>query len=140
MTVRTPAYVAIAVVLFIAGSFTLFSIGIPLLLTGVAMLAVLPWRRRREVLGPALAAPWAFTLGYVAIAPAWCSSSSMSGATANGVDPLPARTECGNLLGIGYSGVDPYRPPLLPAVLVGFALAVVVVVLVHRLMTRKGSS
>ncbi len=114
---RTPLYVGIAIALIAFGILGLVSIGAPLLLTGVVMLVAFPWRRRPDVLWPALAAPLAFTLVYALLAPLSCRSSS--------VGPLLPRTECSNVLGIDYSGTGTYDPPLLPAFLAGLAAAAV---------------
>ena len=75
--VRTAFYVAIALILIVFGYLALFSIGWPFVLTGLLMLALIGERRRPNVLAPALAWPWAFTLGYVLVAPLGCTSSAM---------------------------------------------------------------
>jgi hypothetical protein len=139
--VRTSAYVAVAVVLIVFGYLALFSIGFPFALTGVVMLALFRWRGRREVIVPALAWPWAFTLGYVLVAPLGCTGSvTAASVTGAPVDAAVASTRCDALF-FTYAGVGSYDPPLLPALLVGIVLATgVSLVLRHTLMARAVTS
>ena len=132
MTVGTPLYVVIAVASIVLGVLGSFTIGAPFLLSGVAMLAVLPWRRRADVLWPVLVTPWVFTIVYVLLAPLSCTTTASIG-------PLIARTECSNVLGIDYSGAGEYRAPLLPAVVAGLAVAASVALVLHRLLARRRS-
>src|ERR671910_3096612 len=76
LNVRTALYIAIAVILIIFGYLALFSIGWPFALTGILMLALIGQRHRFDVLAPALAWPWVFTLGYLLLAPIGCRSSA----------------------------------------------------------------
>jgi hypothetical protein len=66
-------YVATGIALIVFGYLALFSIGFPFLLTGVLMLGWIAFRRRAEVMVPVLLWPWAFTLGYVLVAPLGCT-------------------------------------------------------------------
>ncbi|HJS26723.1 MAG TPA: hypothetical protein VJ913_06330 [Actinomycetota bacterium] len=127
---RTPLYVGIAIPLVAFGTLGLFSIGAPFLLTGVVMLVVFPWRRRPDVLVPAVVAPWVLALTYVLLGPLSCSTTPVLG-------PFLPRTECSNLLRIDYSGSGTYDPPLLPAFLAGLAMAAVVAFVLHRLLGRR---
>jgi hypothetical protein len=131
--VRTFAYFAVAIALCAFGVVGILSIGAPFLLTGATMLIVSPWRTRRSVLWPALAAPWAFTVTYVLLAPLTCSSSSTIG-------PLLPRTDCTNVLGIDYSGVGAYQPPLLPAFAAGVVVALLVSFALRRLLARNDAA
>jgi hypothetical protein len=128
--VRTSVYVAIAIALIVSGVIGAFTIGAPFFLTGAIMLAVMPWRRRSDVLWPALAAPWVFTIVYVLLAPLSCSTSPSVG-------PLLTRTECSNVLGIDYSGVGNYDAPLLPALIAGIAAGGVAALLLRRVLARR---
>lgn len=130
---RTLAYVGVAVALVAFGALAIFSIGLPFVLTGVAMLAVMPWRQRPAVLWPAIVSPLAFTLGYVLIAPLGCTSSASSAA---GETSWPSFTTCSNLIGIDYSGFTPYDPPLAPALVAGLCLAVVAAAGLHQALRR----
>ena len=130
MRVPTPLYVAIALVLCAFGFLAILSIGAPIFLTGAAMLAAAPWRHRRGVLGPVLLGVWGFVGAYVLLAPLGCSSS------ARPAEPGTAfveHTSCTNVLGIDYSGVGAYDPPLLPALLAGLAAGLAVAVGTRRL-------
>jgi len=123
------AYVAVAIMLCAFGALAILSIGAPFFLTGAAMLAVSPWRGRRDVVWPAVAAPWAFAAAYVALAPISCSAKVSGGS-------LLPRTTCSNILGIDLGGVGAYQPPLLPALLVGLLASALVAFGLHRLMAR----
>jgi formate-dependent nitrite reductase membrane component NrfD len=117
------AYAALAVGLVLFGIVGLFSIGAPFLLTGLAMLVCFPWRRRPDVLWPALAGVWGLTLGYILVAPLSCTSTDVG-------------TTCNGLL-LDYSGGPSYNAPLLPALLVGLATAVASGLLVRMLVRRR---
>jgi hypothetical protein len=65
---------------------------------------------------------WAFVLGYVLVGPLGCTTSG--GASALPGSPVDVgRTVCTNVLGIDYSGAGAYNPPLMPAFVVGLAVA-----------------
>jgi hypothetical protein len=128
--VGTFVYFAIAITLCALGFVAIFSVGAPLFLTGIAMLVASPWRGRREIIVPIVAAPWAFTLTYVLLAPLSCTSTSSAG-------PLLSRTECSNVLGIDYRGGGAYDPPLLPALLTGLAVAGLTVLVLRRFLARR---
>ena len=121
MRVRTLAYVAIALGLVVFGVLGWFSIGTPFFLTGVAMLAVLRWRRRRGVLTAVFVAPWALVIGYVLVAPLGCTGTAVPGLG-------ETTTTCTDVLGIDYSGGPGYRAPLTPAVAAGIGLAAIAIV------------
>jgi hypothetical protein len=121
------AYFAVAIVLCAFGTLAILSIGAPFFLSGAAMLAVSPWRGRRDVVWPVITAPAVFTAIYVAIAPISCTTTGSSG-------PLLARTTCSSTLGIDYSGAGVYEPPLLPALLAGLVGGALVALALHRLL------
>jgi len=128
--VGTFAYFGLAIALCAVGLVAILSIGAPFFLTGIAMLVVSPWRGRKDVLWPVVAAPWAFTVTYVLLAPLSCTSTVSIG-------PLLSRTECTNILGIDYSGSGSYQPPLLPALLAGLIVAVFTFLVLRRLLARR---
>jgi hypothetical protein len=136
---RTLGYTLLAVALIIFGFAGLFSIGAPFLLTGLVMLICFPWRRRRTLLWPAIAGVWAFTLGYVLIAPLGCTQTVS--ARLRGFANAAATTTCNGVF-FDYSGGASYNPPLLPAVLVGIAVAVGTALAVRALISRgfRGAS
>jgi hypothetical protein len=121
LNVRTALYIAIAVILIVFGYFALFSIGWPFALTGILMLALIGQRHRFDVLAPALAWPWVFTIGYLLLAPIGCTSTSHA-TVPSGTGAVGGWTRCNSLF-LTYAGPTPYRPPLLPALLTGVALA-----------------
>jgi hypothetical protein len=115
-------YVAVAVALVVFGCLALFSIGFPFALTGLLMLALFRSRGRREVIVPALAWPWAFTLGYVLVAPLGCTTSvTATSIAAAPVETAVASTRCDALF-LTYAGGASYDPAILPALLVGILL------------------
>jgi hypothetical protein len=122
LIVPTVLYVAIALILIAFGYLALFSIGWPFALTGILMLALIGERRRAKVLAPALAWPWAFTLGYILVAPLGCSTSAMPQIAEGGRASIEGSTRC-NAVFFTYAGGADYSPPLLPALLTGVALA-----------------
>jgi hypothetical protein len=134
---RTAVYLVGAVCLVVAGAASLPSFGVPLALTGLILLACYPWRRRLDVIAPALAAVWSFTLAYLFAAPLTCTTS----ATARG-GRVSGRTVCHGAL-FDYSGGRGYNPPLLPAVVIGLAAAcacgLVIYVLVRRRALRSSA-
>jgi hypothetical protein len=120
------AYWVLAAVLVVFGFLSLFSVGAPFLLTGVAMLVVGRWRRNRAVLWPALVAVWAFVAGYVLVAPLSCQTSS-------GMDPMSV---CSYALGlIRWHGSG--NPSLMPAFLVGCVSAAIGALVARRLLLRS---
>jgi hypothetical protein len=133
---RTWPYIIVAVGLVLIGA-ALFSIGIPFVLTGLVMLLLLPWRRRREILWPSLASVWGLTLGYVLVAPLSCTSSVASaGEVLYSGGPV---TTCNGLF-FDYVGGRSYNPPLLPALLVGVMFAVAAGLAVRALLTHRASN
>jgi len=130
VSVGTLVYFAIAITLCALGFVAIFSVGAPVFLTGIAMLVASPWRGRREITVPIVAAPWAFTLTYVLLAPLSCTSTLSTG-------PLLSRTECSNILGIDYSGGGSYDPPLLPALLAGLVAAGLTIAVLRSLLARR---
>jgi hypothetical protein len=128
---RTVVYLVGAACLIFAGVAALPSFGAPLALTGLVLLACYPWRRRLEVIAPALAAVWSFTLAYLFVAPLTCTTS----ATARGA-LVSGRTVCHGAL-FEYSGGRGYSPPLLPAVVIGLATACVCGLGIYVLARRR---
>jgi hypothetical protein len=132
---RTLAYAALAVVLILFGLAGLFSIGAPFLLTGIVMLVCFPWRRRREILWPAISGVWGLTLGYVLLAPIGCSTRRMPEGLTMGFVSTAATTTCNGVF-FDYSGGASYNPPLLPSLLIGVFVGAVAVMAVRALLSR----
>jgi hypothetical protein len=131
VNVGTFAYFAIAIALCAAGFIAILSVGAPLLLTGVVMLAASPWRERRGIPWPGIAAVWTFTFTYVLLAPLGCTAATSPGAAADSL------TECTNVLGIDYRGGGTYDPPLLPALLAGLVAGALAALLLRRLLKPR---
>lgn len=131
---RTWLYTMLAVGLVLFGIAGLFSVGMPFLLTGLVMLLLLPWRRRRDILWPSLGSVWGLTLGYILVAPLGCTT----GTVPNGaiLRSSGVATTCNGLL-FDYSGSGSYNAPLLPALLVGVVVAVAAGLVVKALLTRR---
>jgi hypothetical protein len=135
---RGIAYWSVAAVLVVLGSLSLFSIGAPLALTGLAMIIAGPFRHRREVLWPALVAVWSFVVAYVLVAPGGCTGTSLPVVRGSATAAQVGRTTCTNVLGIDYSGGGGYQPTLVPALVVAL-IAAGVVGLVTRRALRPGA-
>lgn len=89
---RAVAYYASAAIVTAFGFLGLLSIGFPLLVLGVLLLALGPVRRRRDVLWPPVLGVVAFTGWFVAFAPFACE-----------IDP-GATTRCESILGLRVPG------------------------------------
>ncbi len=121
---KAGAYWAIAVGLILVGMLAIFSIGAPLLLLGVMLAVLSPWRTRRGVLATGMAVILGLVMGYVLVAPLSCTGTE-SAVSVLGEAQAEGTTTCSNLLGISYEGTGTYDPSLLPALLAGIALAAV---------------
>jgi hypothetical protein len=130
---RTAVYLAVAIALVGFGVLGIFSIGAPFLLTGVLMLAFFGRRSRAEMIVPALLWPWVFTFVYVLVGPLGCTTTSVA---TTGEAVGPSFTRCSNVLGIDYSGIEPYSPPLWPALLIAVVLATAIAFAVRRVLTQ----
>jgi hypothetical protein len=123
------AYWALVVFLIGFGCLGLLSIGFPFLLLGIGLAIVARRRHETGVVVATVASVIGFTLGYILVAPLGCNSGSSS------AHPV-AHTVCTNILGIDYSGVNPYTPPLLPGLLADLATAVVFALVAHAIARR----
>lgn len=121
----TTGYWVVVSLLCLLGLIGIFSIGMPLLLLGVTLAVVAPWRTQRAVLWPAVTAVVAFIVGYILVAPLGCSSIAASTLPTQSTTLRAQSTTCTNVLGIDYSGDGFYNPSLGPAVLAGLTLSVV---------------
>lgn len=121
------AYWLTAIAMLVLGFLTGYSVGPFLLLIGVAMLILGPFRRRPLVFWPPMAGVFAFIVGFLAVAPFWCG--------ANAVEPGGSSTTvCSSLIGITYTGTGSYNPSLLPGVYAGLAFAAIAVSLAAGIM------
>jgi hypothetical protein len=95
------------------GFLGMLSIGRPFLLVGLAMLLLGPFRSRPTVFWPPIAATIAWNVGFLAIAPMYCTATRTVGA-GSGVAG-ESTTVCSSPMGIVYSGPGIYNPSLEPA-------------------------
>ncbi len=113
-------YWVVAGVLIVFGFITGFSIGLPFLLLGYALLALGPWRDKRRVFWPVLTGVIALELGYMLVAPLRCTTSQTATTSRQGVTTTRSgSTSCSALIGLKYHGGPRYNPPLWPAAAVG---------------------
>lgn len=144
-------YWVLALALVGFGILAIFSVGMPFLALGLALLGLAPFRRRPVVFWPILSAVISFFVGYVLVAPLGCTTrleaveelgGAGTGARSPGAIHIPAEgTTCTNLLGINYSGPGVYNPPLWPAVVAGATFAVVVALVLRQFLAgRAGRS
>lgn len=132
-------YWVVAVALVLVGTVSIFSIGALLLLLGVGLLAVGPWRDRPGVVRAVVAGVVGLAVGYVLLAPLTCTSgasASISPMTTDGGSP-PGGTRCTNVLGIPYGGGPAYDPPLGPAFAGGLVVGAVSAALAFRSGRRE---
>ncbi|HSL16126.1 MAG TPA: hypothetical protein VK962_07580 [Actinomycetota bacterium] len=130
---RAAAYLAIAIAFIAFGFLELITIGAPFMLTGLLMLSLWRHRSRSDVMVPALSWPWVFALGYVLFGPIGCTTTSVA---TTGEAVGPSFTRCSNVLGIDYSGIEPYSPPLWPALLAAVVLATAIALAVRWVLTH----
>lgn len=126
-TAETPGwgYWITAMLLIVFATLTGFSIGIPFLCLGLALVVLAPFKDRAPIFVPSVVALVAFFIGYIIVAPLGCTmSESIEVSSSGGVTSVsPAATTCSNVIGIDYSGTGIYNPPLWPAALGGVAAA-----------------
>jgi hypothetical protein len=123
--------------LVVVGFLTGFSIGIPLLALGLALVALAPVRDRPATFWPPLAAVVFFFLGYLLAAPLGCTTSVVESAEPGTPGSIAqGHTICTNVLGLNYSGGEHYSPSLLPALGVGIAVAAIAWAFFRWLMRR----
>lgn len=132
-----PVYWVVVAILCLVGFIGIFSIGMPLLLLGVTLAVVAPWRNQRAVLWPAVTAVVGLVIGYVLVVPLSCSTTASSTLPVHSTNLPVQSTTCTNVLGIDYSGAGLYNPSLLPALLAGLALSVVAAATVWVCLKRR---
>lgn len=142
MSDRTAGYWALVFILCVFGIVGIFSIGMPFLLLGLTLAVVAPWRRKPEVLWPAVTAVVAFVAGFLLVTPLGCSTSASSSSSASSPSSAPSdlptqTTTCTNVLGIDYSGPGLYNPSQWPALLAGLALSAVAAATVRVILKRR---
>ena len=111
------------VVLLILGYFTGFTIGPIFWFVAVVMIVLAPFKSRARVFRSGVALFAGFIVGFLLVTPLGCSQTA-SGDVATG-DQTLSPVVCSSIIGIDYSGPEPFEPSVIPALLVGGGLAVV---------------
>jgi len=119
--------------LVVFGMLGMASIGMAFLLVGVTLAVLGPQRNRPAVFWPPIIAEMSLITTFVLIAPFSCAQTA---STATGGTSTVSPTVCTNLIGIEYSGLGGYNPPLMPALLISLATAVLAGFLSRRLLQR----
>jgi len=116
-------------VLVVFGFITGFSIGIPLLLLGLLLAGLSPFRANPKVFWPTILAYVGFIGAFILASPVSCSQ------TVSDLNSI-ARTTCTSLVGINYSGAGNYDPSHLPALITAVIAGAVVAVAASGLFRR----
>lgn len=116
-----------AIVLIVFGTLTGFSIGLPFLVIGLALVVMAPFKRRTRIFLPLLVGLAGFFIGFALVAPMSCTTrESIEFRSSGGATSIAqAGTSCSNVLGIEYSGDGDYQPPLAPGLIAGLVVAIV---------------
>jgi hypothetical protein len=122
------AYWILTIGLIAFGVLGMLSIGRPFLLLGLAMLVLGPFRGRPALFWPPMAAVVAWNVGYMAVAPLYCTATEAVGTAGSGEGQ--STTVCSSLIGATYSGHGHYEPPTGQANEAGLLPAAVTFVLV----------
>lgn len=115
--------------LVVFGFLGLLTIGAPFLLFGLVMMLLSPWRNRKDVIVPALAAVVAFVIAYLLLVPISCEAAS-------GLDPI---TSCRYLVGVRWMRSGTGQPSLVPGVIGGIVLATFIALVSRRLLRKSAS-
>ena len=135
------SYWIASIALIAFGVVSMFSIGRPFAMVGLAMLLLGPLRRRPLVFWPPLAAVVAWNLAFMAVAPLTCTATQTVGAVNPGASLGESTTVCTSLIGMTYRGTGIFNPSLDPAnqaALLGAVGTFVVVLLVVIVLVRTG--
>jgi hypothetical protein len=137
--VRTALYWVVAVACIAFGLLASPStIGAPFVVTGVAMMALWPIRRRVRVFWPALVGVIAFSAVLLLVAPsAGCERTGILSPA--GVEEEEHST-CSSLIGIHYSGAGEYEPSVLPAALAGLGVGAAAAAGTYVIVRRRGAT
>jgi hypothetical protein len=132
-------YWALVSFCLVIGVLGIFSIGMPLLLLGIALTALARERGKAERFWPPLIGLALFVLGYVLVAPLGCTTSEVTFDNGAG-SGVVGSTTCNNLLGIDYSGVGIYNPPLWPALVAATVMGALAFIGARYYLSRKRPS
>lgn len=139
---KDVSYWGVVLLLALFGVIASATIGLPFLLLAVALIVLAPWRHRRRVFWPGLAAVGGFIAAFVVVTPLSCTTTAEF-QRANEEQPRSTGfTDCTNLIGIDYSGAAGYQPSRLPAFGVALAAAATATTVTRRWvlkMEQEGS-
>lgn len=133
-------YWIIVVALLILGYFTGFTIGPVFWFIAAVMILLAPFRSRPRIYRTGIALFMGFVIGYVLVAPWGCTQSAESDMATGEQTVSPV--VCSSIIGIEYSGPEPFDPSLIPALVSGGVLAVIAAaaawIAVGRSLRRQG--
>lgn len=128
------AYWTFVAVLVVFGVLSGFSIGIPFLLLGMTLICVSPFRGRRVVFWPPIAAVLGLIAGFIVVAPFACVAETSG--TSQGI--VEEHAECKSAVGITYPLSDDLDgPSFLPAWIAGGATAAAAALLTWLIVSRR---
>jgi apolipoprotein N-acyltransferase len=116
-------YWLIVLVLVALGFLTIFSFGLYFWFIAVGLILLSPFRSRPKVFRSGFALVVGFLIGYVLLAP-WVCGQSLSADPTTGEETV-SPIVCTGLIGIEYSGPEPFDPSLTPALIAGGGLALI---------------
>lgn len=101
----------------------IFSIGGLLWFIALVLIVLSPFRSKPRVFRTGLALFLGFGVGFILVSPLTCTQSFES-SVPNGATRT-SDVVCTSLIGITYSGPDPFTPPLSPALAAGALVAAI---------------
>ena len=116
-------YWVLVLALIGVGFVFIFSIGGLLWFIALVLIVLSPFRSKPQIFRTGLALFLGFGFGFILVSPFACSLSLQS-SVLNGEGQL-SDVVCTSLVGITYSGPDPFTPPLTPALLAGTLVAAI---------------
>lgn len=116
-------YWIMVVALLILGYLTGFTIGPVFWFIAAVMIVLAPFRSRPRIYRTGIAVFMGFILGYLLVAPLGCSQSTESNLATGEQSVSPV--VCSSIIGIEYSGPEPFDPSPVPALVTGGVLAVI---------------
>lgn len=128
-------YWLVVLVLVALGFLTIFSFGLYFWFMAVALVLLSPFRSRPRIFRSGLALFGGFLLAYGLIAPWGCAQAFTSNSTSGEETVSPV--VCTSLIGIEYSGPEPFEPSRTPALIAGGATAVAAAAVTWALLRSR---
>jgi hypothetical protein len=126
------AYWILAVLVTVFGFISGFSIGLPILVVGVTMLALGPFRARPRIFWPVFLGVVAAVVTFMAIAPFMCTGSA-----GLGEGSTPTNTVCTSLIGIRWEAPGLENPSTQPVLIAGTVVGLVVALVTYFALSRR---